>query len=120
MRQNNGSFPWRKAAATIALIVGAALLIAAGQNLVIRMVGLGIVLLGASLHADGRRISGLPTPSRIMWILGAISAVAAVISFHFLYLDALHGYHQLWPVYAFSATALGATGVWAALVARML
>lgn len=119
MPQNSASFRWRKATAAAALIVGAVLIVAAGQNLFIRMAGLGVVLFGISMHANGRRLSGLPTPSRTMWIMGVVSAAAVLAAAHLLYLDALNGSQEVWPVYAFAAAVVFAAGIWAALLARM-
>lgn len=44
---------------------------------------------------------GTNRPRRPAWILGAASLVACGISFWFMNKDALDGYHNPWPLYAF-------------------
>ncbi|MGH8191881.1 MAG: hypothetical protein ACREP2_10590 [Rhodanobacteraceae bacterium] len=58
-------------------------------------------------------------PSRLAWILGAVSAGAVVASFVALYMDAVDGYRWMWPLYAFVACAIAATLVWSYLFAKM-
>jgi hypothetical protein len=55
-----------------------------------------------------------------MWISGIASAGLTLVAFQLLYWDALKGYHQVLPVYAFALIALIATVIWAAIVARLL
>jgi hypothetical protein len=115
---DQSKFPWPKVAAIASSVIGAAMLIAGGQNFFTRAVGLILVLYSVSLHRNERQRAGMVIPSRSMWILGLLSAGATLLSFQFLYWDALGGYNQVWPVYAFALVALIATGIWAAIFAR--
>lgn len=58
-------------------------------------------------------------PGRVVWALGAASALAVAISLAALYIDALDGYRWAWPVYAFVGCALIGTLVWSYLFAKM-
>ena len=115
----SGKFPWRSIAAGISLLIGAILLFIGGHSIIVRAAGLAMVLICVNLHRTGRRLSGLPTPSGTMWIAGIVSAAVTLIAFQFLYLDALNGYNDVWPVYAFAFAGVVATGVWGALAARL-
>lgn len=55
---------------------------------------------------DSKRVTGR------IWVLAPLSLVGCVVSYHFLYEDALHGYHQLWPLYLFVGTALVCACIW--------
>jgi len=41
-------------------------------------------------------------PGPVLWTVAIALIAVTVIAFHYLYLDALHGYHQVLPVYAFA------------------
>jgi hypothetical protein len=56
----------------------------------------------------------------MMWLLAAVSAVAVLASYHFLYLDALGGYHDIWPVYVFAGACLWSIAFFAAFVMRLV
>lgn len=58
-------------------------------------------------------------PGLRMWLLGAASLAALGISYHYLYKDALAGYHQMWPVYAFAGSGLVCAIVLGYLFARL-
>ncbi|GEM_PF-1108849 len=65
--------------------------------------------------------SKLPTrPSRSIWIVSIMLLPLLGLSFVWLYSDAAHGYHQIWPVYFFTGTAIACTLCWSYLVARLL
>lgn len=90
------------------------------NSVLIRSVGILICLCGAYLIAASKKIgreqrigvigngpystSVIDWPSRSVWIIGAVSLIAAGISFAFMYGDALDGYHKVWPVYAFAVS----------------
>jgi hypothetical protein len=57
-------------------------------------------------------------PGRLTWSIGVLSLILAGAAFLYLYNDALHGYHELLPVYVFAGTALACTLVWSYLVSR--
>jgi len=59
-------------------------------------------------------------PGRAAWVWGVASAVALGISFIYLYKDALDGYNQVWPVYAFAGSALICASVWSYIVAKLM
>lgn len=54
----------------------------------------------------------------LAWALGAVSTVAVGVSFLFLYEDAAGGYHGIWPVYGFAASAFIASIVWSYVFAK--
>jgi hypothetical protein len=58
-------------------------------------------------------------PSRLLWVLSGVCALAIVGSFAYLYKDALDGYHEVLPVYVFSGTAVAGTLVWSYLAAKL-
>ena len=109
-----------KATAIVVLAIGAMLTVGTERSLFVRACGLGLFLLVLSVQARGRKLSGLPAPSGRLWTCGIVSAFAALAAYHFLYHDALSGYRQVWPVYTFSAAALGAIGIWAAIASRLI
>lgn len=61
----------------------------------------------------------LKRPGRGLWIATGVSSLLAVLSFLAFRSDALHGFHQLWPVYAFPVTGLVAPLVWFRVYQRM-
>ena len=65
------------------------------------------------------QISGsTPRPGRLTWSIGVLSVLLAGASFLYLYNDALHGYHELLPVYVFAGTAFACALVCSYLVSR--
>lgn len=68
------------------------------------------------------QVAGLnepPRPGPLMWIVGMGLLVMLGISFLFLYLDALHGGHEVLPVYLFAGVVLVCGSYWAYLVSRL-
>lgn len=59
-----------------------------------------------------------PRVSRRLWIVSALSVVGVIVTYMFLYKDAQDGYHQYWPLYAFTGASLFCTGVLSSLAAR--
>lgn len=57
---------------------------------------------------------------RLIWIIGAALLPAAGASFFYLYQDALHGYHDITPVYVLAGVAALCAVVWSYLVSRVL
>ena len=58
-------------------------------------------------------------PSRPSWSLSGICLVAVGGSFAYLRKDALDGYHEILPAYAFAGAAVAGTIVWSYLVAKL-
>jgi hypothetical protein len=58
-------------------------------------------------------------PSRLLWFLSGVCALAVVGSLAYLYEDALDGYHEVLPVYVFSGTVVAGTLVWSYLAAKL-
>lgn len=52
--------------------------------------------------------------------LGLLAALAVVASYLFLRNDALHGGHEVWPAYAFTASVLFGAIVWSYLFAKSI
>jgi hypothetical protein len=59
-------------------------------------------------------------PGRVLLMVGIVFLVLAGVSWWFLYRDALHGYHEVWPVYLFAGVAIVCTGVWGAILAKLI
>ena len=55
-----------------------------------------------------------------MWLVGGSLLVLAGVAFWLLYLDALHGYHTLWPVYTFAGVMVAGTVAWAYIVMKLV
>ena len=54
----------------------------------------------------------------IHWVIGVALTVALAVAYCALYRDALNGYHDIAPVYAFAAIGVLCAGWWAGLLAR--
>ncbi|WP_430391651.1 hypothetical protein [Dyella sp. 20L07] len=111
----------------VALLLIAAVAMVLGQNFVVRSAGLLALVGGLKLLRGAKGIgqvspvaagSGVPPPTRTMWLAGVALAVVQVITLYLLYLDAVGGYREAWPLYAFTATATVCSGFFAALFAR--
>ncbi len=59
-------------------------------------------------------------PSPVMWTVGIGALVVAVGAFLFLYRDALEGYQEIWPVYAFAGVGLVCALIWGYLMAKLI
>jgi uncharacterized membrane protein len=114
----------------VAFLVAAIIVFAFGyHNFDVRSVGLmacfgSMPLLRAS-KADDKvssplTASALPPPTRKMWLAGVILAIVLGIALYLLYLDALHGYREIWPVCGFAAAAIVCAAFWASLLAWFL
>ena len=75
----------------------------------------------SDVAASARNVSAGTSerPRPIMWALGAVSLIAAGISYLYLYKDALDGYHDILPVYLFATAMLVCAVVWGYLMAKM-
>ncbi len=73
-----------------------------------------------STHNKSLNLMTPSRPGRLVWAMGAASVVATGVSFIYLYQDALDGYHQIWPVYMFAASALICALVCAYLVSKLM
>lgn len=113
------------------LLLGGAFIFWGIGNFVIRSLGLLACVASASLvrisNVRDRPFSGLgggqvagstARPGRLTWFIGVLSVLLTGASFLYLYNDALHGYHELLPVYVFAGTAFACTLVWSYLVSR--
>lgn len=59
-------------------------------------------------------------PGRLIWIIGVASLVLLGASFLYLYSDALHGYHEILPVYVFAGAGIACAIVWSYLASRIV
>ncbi len=110
--------------AVLAVVAGGVIAFTA-SSLTIRLIGLMLLLAGVSLssfarssdpiHQIAARSATSNRPGSVLWTVAVVLTLATAIALHYLYLDALHGYHQVLPVYAFAGVALICGGVWAAL-----
>lgn len=115
-------------AAAIALFLIATAGVVLGQhNFVIRSTGILALLGSLKLFRAAKSVgqlpptsatSGLPPPSRAMWLVGAALVLIQTITAYLLYLDAAGGGKEVWPVYAFAATGLVCAGFFAVLFTR--
>lgn len=119
--------------AIVLLLAGGVALFAGMKNFGIR--SLGIVACIASVYLIRLSRGGSRPPQattkgepkyakasngrRLMWIIGGVLVPVAVASFFYLYQDALHGYHDVVPVYVFAAVGLLCTVVWSYLVSTL-
>ncbi|MGC1106051.1 MAG: hypothetical protein WA876_05900 [Candidatus Acidiferrales bacterium] len=60
----------------------------------------GQVALNLWLPENTKRVGPLA------WTLAALSVLACIVFYYFMYLDNLHGGNDVWPVYAFAGAAL--------------
>lgn len=96
----------------------------------IRTSGLILLLIGVSLGRLAKsndpinvvavRSAAPNRPGPVLWTVAIALTLAMVIALHYLYQDALHGYHQVLPVYAVAGVGLACGSVWAAVVARLV
>jgi len=113
------------------LLLGGAFFFLGFGNFVIRSLGLLACIASVSLIrisdvrdrpfsvlGSGQVAGSRRGPGRLTWSIGVLSLLLAGASFLYLYNDALHGYHELLPVYVFAGTALACTLVWSYLVSR--
>jgi hypothetical protein len=115
-------------ASAIALLLIAAVTMIWGQhNFVIRCAGLAAIFGSLQLLRAARSVgqfsstaaaSRTSPPTAAMWLVGVALAVAQGLTFYLLYSDAVDGYKQVWPVYAFAATAIICAIFFAALFTR--
>lgn len=59
-------------------------------------------------------------PPRVMLAVGVVLLIAVGFSFHYLYRDALGGYHEVAPVYVCASVGVVCTVVWAYVIAKIL
>jgi hypothetical protein len=96
----------------VLVLLGLFLSTAVHVTWVTRLFGLVVAMIGILLVKSIRRFD------RLMRIFGIALVPLMVFSLASLYLDAVHGYHEAWAVYAFFAVALASALVWTYLVAR--
>jgi hypothetical protein len=101
-----------RALAILLFAFSCATFVLARNSFAIESLGLIALLGGLQLVRAARPASGFTPskwtvpgtpkrPGRLAWILLAASLAAAGISYHFMYTDALGGYHETWPLYLF-------------------
>jgi hypothetical protein len=101
----------------------------------LRFLGLGALLVSlwlvgiSNVHArqrplmrDGEvtNVKAAKRPGPVGWALGAASLVAAGASYLYMYSDALAGYHEALPVYAFAGVGVACAVIWGYLLVRIL
>jgi uncharacterized membrane protein len=115
--------------AILAIVSGGAIAYVT-SSFTIRSVGMILLIFGVYLGrlARGTAQTDLVTaptaasnrPGPVLWAVAIALSLAAAVAFYYLYKDALQGYHQTVPVYAFAGIALICGLVWAALLARLV
>jgi hypothetical protein len=124
------------ALAILLLLLGALTCFLGSKSFVIRSLGLmacmaSVYLVRASnVHktrslsvetagvVEGERIKR--RPGRLLWTLAGALALLWVASLLYLYLDTLHGDHDVQPIYLFAAVSLAGTIVWPYLITKIL
>ena len=111
-------------------VIGGGTIAYTASSFTIQTIGMALLVVGVALGKIARsndpinqiaaRSAASTRPGPILWTVAIILTLATVISYHYLYQDALHGYRQVLPVYAFAAVALICGLVWVALVARLV
>lgn len=112
----------------IALLLIAAAAVLLGQDrFVIRSAGLVALFGSMKLFRTARSagqfppasaVGAMPPPSRAMWIVGAVLVTIQVITAYLLYVAAANGGKEVWPVYAFTVTAVVCAAFLPALFVR--
>ena len=69
---------------------------------------------------DGVGLGALRHPRPGVWAVGAAALVALGISFFYLHQDAVRGYHEILPVYAFTALVLICAVIWGYLISKLM
>lgn len=121
--------------AVLLLLSGGGAFYAGSHNFAVRSLGLVAIVASAYLarisHAYSRpgasAASGEETnsrsarrPGRLLWTVSAALLLLAGVSYLYLYNDALHGYHEVLPVYVFAGVGLACVLVWSYLVSRII
>jgi hypothetical protein len=60
-------------------------------------------------------VTKTPGIRRRLWILSIAMLPLFGVALLLLYIDAVNGYHEVWPVYAFAGVGLVCAGVWSCL-----
>ncbi len=111
--------------AILLLLLGGTALYIGSNNFLIRSLGILACTISvycvrkSNIHASSQKIIR-PTPvGRSTWTISIILLPALGLSFLFLYRDAIHGYHQGWPVILFAGVVAGCALCWSYLVSRL-
>jgi hypothetical protein len=124
-RQPAGSVVFNKVrlSAVVLLLLGGAAIFFGSGNFAIRAIGLLLCLVAVyrSRVSDVQmRPNTVKRPRRLLWVFGIAMLAIAAASYEYLYQDALHGYHDVFPGYLFAAVGLVCTLVWAYLVSTLM
>lgn len=119
----------------VTLLIGGAAVIFIGFNdSLIRSAGVGLCLISSYLirisstnrmrkisseRGQNPHIFGRKPLGYFVWALGLASALSFVISFIYLYKDAIDGYQQIWPLYVFFGSTISCALVWGYIVVRL-
>lgn len=121
--------------AILLLLSGGVALYMGSHNLVIRSLGLTAIVASTYLSrisrvhsrsgssvASGQGADSKATrrPGRLLWTVSIALLLLAVVSYLDLYMDALHGYHEILPVYVFAGVGVACTIGWSYLASRIL
>lgn len=121
--------------AILLLLSGGGALYAGSHNFAIRSLGLVAIVASAYLvrisrvhnrsgssAASGQGIDSKAArrPGRLLWTVSVALLLLAGVSYLYLYNDALHGYHEVLPVYMFAGVGLACVLVWSYLVSRIV
>jgi hypothetical protein len=113
---------------------GGAALYAGSHNFAIRSLGLVAIVASTYLvrisrvhsragssEASGQGVDSKAAgrPGRLLWTASIALLLLAGVSYRYLYNDALHGYHEVLPVYVFAGVGVACVLVWSYLVSRI-
>lgn len=120
--------------AIILLLLGGVAIYIGSNDLAIRSVGLVLCIVSVYYvqkskihtradfgnHKTQQVETKRPHLCRSIWIVSLILVPILGLSFFCLYMDAIHGYHQRWPVYLFAATTVCSALCWSYLLSKLL
>ena len=119
----------------VLLVLGGTAIFIGSSNFEVRSIGVLSCLISvylvriSNIHANSDSVientkqahSKPPTHfRRSIWVIGVVLLPILGLSFSNLYRDAIHGYHDVMPVYLFAAVAAICALLWSYLVSRML
>ena len=122
------------ALAVLLLAFACAAFVLAPNNFAIRLLGIAAIVVSvwlvrrSGIHTQSRGlVSSGGTTARagsrlgiVGWAAGVGSLLAAGASYFYLRNDALHGYHQVSPVYVFAGVGLACAVIWGYIAVKLL
>jgi hypothetical protein len=120
--------------AILLLLSGGIAVLVEPHDFAIRCLGLAAIMasvyLGRISHVHDRAafsvgggqeadVKATKRPGRLAWAVGVALLLLAGVSYLLMYIDALHGGHEAWPVYVFGGVTVACAIVWGYLAAKI-